>query len=170
MARPRKSQANGSSKPAAAADLPLAQPDRTGPAIDDQTLFKLAEQRQLFQQADARIASMKKSGSSLPKGAQRIPFSRGSNGESSSESDDENDDDDSEVPTLSPAAERVLEAALWTTSLAMLHFTFDVLVQYQYAMEVLWGNISQRAFSAWAGNSLLSIISILSLYLANVYD
>ncbi|KAH8167739.1 hypothetical protein CIB48_g521 [Xylaria polymorpha] len=42
-----------------------------------------------------------------------------------------------------------MEALLWTVSLAMLHFTLDVLVQHQYAMEVSWPQIITRALVAF---------------------
>ncbi|KAM0431014.1 hypothetical protein ACHAPT_005651 [Fusarium lateritium] len=56
---------------------------------------------------------------------------------------------DNDDPALPPGAERVLETLLWTVSLAMLHFTFDVLVQRQYGIEVLWHQIVQRTLVAW---------------------
>ncbi|XWW98004.1 hypothetical protein V2A60_006000 [Cordyceps javanica] len=123
---------------------PLAHPDRSGPSIDDQTLFKIAEQRQLFRQAAEREKNHQQSNLNV----KRIRVAGGDDDHDSSSADD--DDDDDEVPTLSPGAERILEAMLWTTSLAMLHFTFDVLVQHQYGTEILWKALVQRSFSAWA--------------------
>ncbi|EQK98663.1 deacetylase-like protein [Ophiocordyceps sinensis CO18] len=52
-------------------------------------------------------------------------------------------------PTIPPGADRLLEAALWTVTLAMLHFTFDVLVQHQYANEIVWPAVCTRAAKAW---------------------
>lgn len=54
-----------------------------------------------------------------------------------------------EGPLLSPQAERIFETILWTGVIATVHFTFDVLVQRQYAMEVDWFAIVQRTFTAW---------------------
>lgn len=136
MARPRKPRPSG----ATTALPPLAQPDRSGPDVDEHTLFKIAEQRQLFQQAAAREKQAKAA-------VKKIRIADG-DGDADGSSSDEYDD---EVPTLSPGAERLLEAMLWTTSLAMLHFTFDVLVQHQYGTEILWRQICHRAVSAWAG-------------------
>ncbi|QUC23617.1 uncharacterized protein UV8b_07858 [Ustilaginoidea virens] len=47
-------------------------------------------------------------------------------------------------------AERILEASLWTASIAMLHFTFDVLVQHQYGREIHWAAVWARAARAWS--------------------
>lgn len=57
---------------------------------------------------------------------------------------------DGEGPLLSPRTERILETLLWTGIIAMLHFTFDVLVQRQYAMDLDWLLIVQRTLRAWA--------------------
>lgn len=84
------------------------------------TLLNLANERGLFDAADAA--------SKRPTGA--------------------NDDDDDLV--LSPRAERILEAVLWTVTMGMLHFTFDVLVQYQYGTQVRWGQVCLRTARAWA--------------------
>ncbi|EWG51223.1 hypothetical protein FVEG_16775 [Fusarium verticillioides 7600] len=54
-----------------------------------------------------------------------------------------------EGPLLSPRTERIFETILWTGVIATVHFTFDVLVQRQYAMEVDWFAIVQRTFTAW---------------------
>ncbi|KAM3443760.1 hypothetical protein NHJ13734_001762 [Beauveria thailandica] len=119
---------------------PLARPDRSkAPSIDDQTLYKIAEQRQLFQQATARELKSKVAVKKIRLG----------NHDDDSSSDDD-DEPENEVPTLSPGAERILEAMLWTTSLAMLHFTFDVLVQHQYGTAIAWRQVFHRTLSAWA--------------------
>ncbi|KAI0476647.1 hypothetical protein F4859DRAFT_56355 [Xylaria cf. heliscus] len=101
----------------ATAEIKLAQPDRSAPS--NETLLNLAQERNLFEQADQHPANRRKTGG----------------------------DDDGE---LSPTAERVLEALLWTVSLAMLHFTLDVLVQHQYAMDISWSQITTRALVAFA--------------------
>ncbi|OAR01682.1 hypothetical protein LLEC1_02193 [Akanthomyces lecanii] len=132
MARSRKTPTSGTTTTLP----PLAQPDRSERGVDEQTLFKIAEQRQLFQQAAAREKLTKVA-------AKKTRINESDNNSS-------DDDEDNEVPSLPPGVERVLEAMLWTTSLAMLHFTFDVLVQHQYGTEILWWQICQRAFSAWA--------------------
>ncbi|KAI0191558.1 hypothetical protein F4808DRAFT_463979 [Astrocystis sublimbata] len=103
----------------AAEDIKLAQPDRSAPT--EETLLNLAQERNLFDQADRHPANRRKAGGSR-------------------------DDDDAE---LSPTAERFMETLLWTVSLAMLNFTFDVLVQHQYAMDVSWPQIISRALVAF---------------------
>ncbi|KAF4980398.1 hypothetical protein FZEAL_3577 [Fusarium zealandicum] len=50
---------------------------------------------------------------------------------------------------LSPGAERFLETLLWTTTISTVHFTFDVLVQRQYGIDVSWGQVLTRTLSAW---------------------
>ncbi|KAM0270312.1 hypothetical protein ACHAPA_003493 [Fusarium lateritium] len=54
-----------------------------------------------------------------------------------------------EGPLLSPRTERIFETLLWTGVIATIHFTFDVLVQRQYAMDLDWPIIIQRTFTAW---------------------
>ncbi|KAI1359741.1 hypothetical protein F5Y08DRAFT_69811 [Xylaria arbuscula] len=103
----------------AAADIKLAQPDRSAPS--DKTLLDLAQERNLFDLADQH------------------PANRNAKKRKSDH------DDEAE---LSPTADRILETFLWTVSLAMLHFTFDVLVQHQYAMEISWHQIVTRALVA----------------------
>ena len=60
-------------------------------------------------------------------------------------------DDEEEEPPLSPGAERVLEALLWGMSLSFLHFSLDVLVQHQYAMDMSWEGVVKRFFGAIFG-------------------
>ncbi|KAI8948270.1 hypothetical protein F4801DRAFT_581583 [Xylaria longipes] len=110
----------------AAAEIKLAQPDRSAPS--EETLLNLAQERNLFEQADQHPANRRKKGGSAGGG------------------DGSGDDDDGE---LSPTADKVMEALLWTVSLAMLHFTLDVLVQHQYAMEISWPQIITRALVAF---------------------
>ncbi|KAJ4260544.1 hypothetical protein NW762_007287 [Fusarium torreyae] len=54
-----------------------------------------------------------------------------------------------EGPVLSPGTERIFETILWTVAIAMLHFTFDVLVQQQFAMDIEWPVVIKRTFTAW---------------------
>ncbi|KAK4232192.1 chitin deacetylase [Podospora fimiseda] len=85
--------------------IKLKQPDRSGPT--DKTLLELADERNLFAQAERRQNELKSS------------------------NDDEDDEDDEEEGRLSPRAERILETLLWTVCLSMLHFTLDTLVHHQ---------------------------------------
>ncbi|KAK5627591.1 hypothetical protein RRF57_003306 [Xylaria bambusicola] len=104
----------------AAAEIKLAQPDRSAPS--DKTLLDIAQERNLFDLADQHPANRNRKSTKTADG-----------------------DHDGE---LSTTADRVLEAFLWAVSLAMLHFTFDVLVQHQYAMEIEWPQIVTRALVA----------------------
>ncbi|KAI1456724.1 hypothetical protein F4805DRAFT_458514 [Annulohypoxylon moriforme] len=104
-----------------AAEIKLAHPDRSGPS--EETLLKLAEERDLFKQAEQH------------------------NGKQSNESDD--------GEPLSPRAERIMDAILWSVSLSMLHFTLDVLVQHQYAISIIWPQIIIRTMQACAVFTLL---------------
>lgn len=116
--------------------IKLRQPDRSGPS--EKTLLEIAQERGLFAQADQKEkenedASRKRG---LPKTATRVRVRQ--------------EDDDDEA--LSPTAERVLETMLWTVSLAMLHFTLDVLVQHQFSMDqVQWPQVCIRAVQALMG-------------------
>ncbi len=46
---------------------------------------------------------------------------------------------------------RVGEAILWSISMAMLHFTLDVLVTHQYAMDLEWRAIILRSIQSLGG-------------------
>lgn len=130
MARQRK-------EPKKAKDIKLQQPDRSGPS--EETLLNFAQDRGLFDAADKRNRD-NGSAAAAPAGKlTKIPKPASA----------ERDED----PVLSPRAERVLEALLWTATMAMLHFTFDVLVQHQYGTDIKWPEVWVRAARAWAGMS-----------------
>ncbi|KAK3180274.1 hypothetical protein K4F52_008360 [Lecanicillium sp. MT-2017a] len=145
MARLRKSRMKGNNNPAEPETIVLEHPNRDGPRVGEKTLFELAEERRLMQQADARRAANRAS-----KAANTRRASLATSSVASGSDEGREDSVDGDVPTLSPTAERALEASLWTVSLAMLHFTFDVLVQHQYGTEINWGEIGQRTLQAWA--------------------
>ncbi|KAK4250631.1 hypothetical protein C7999DRAFT_38464 [Corynascus novoguineensis] len=106
-------------------DLKLKQPDRSGPT--EKTLIQLAQERGLFDEAKKREEIIAKKSAVV---TSRQP------------SDDE---EGSEEAGLPPSVERVLETALWSVSLSMLHFTFDVLVQHQYSIDrVVWSRVLMR--------------------------
>ncbi|KAH6839405.1 hypothetical protein B0I37DRAFT_233615 [Chaetomium sp. MPI-CAGE-AT-0009] len=112
-------------------NLKLKQPDRSGPS--EKTLLQLAEERGLFDQA-------KKREDEIEKEARLVPIPRPSkNGE----------EDDDEEAGLPPTVERVLETVLWSVSLAMFHFTLDVLVQHQYSVDrIVWPKVWVRFIQA----------------------
>lgn len=95
-------------------EIPLAKPRRSGPDPSQKTLVKLAEERNLFAQAEKRQKAK-------------------------------------DVPVLSPGAERLLDALLYTVSLAIVHCTFDVLVQHQYGSEVEWPRVVVNTLRFWVG-------------------
>ena len=105
------------------APLKLKHPDRSGPTED--TLLKLAQDRNLFEEAERK---------------QRANKRKNTPGK-----DDEDD------ATISPHAEFILETSLWSVSLAMLHFTLDVFVQHQYAMTIAWNKVILRSLQALLG-------------------
>lgn len=140
-----------------AKNIKLKQPDRSGPT--DKTLFDIADERNLFKQAAARERQNKRQSGQH-----------------------EGDEEDDEGEGLPPGAERVLETLLYTVSLAMLHLTLDVLVQQQYALEVEWFKIIQRALQALMGmlfpqlpcpslsaSSLTCLSCLLAVFTALVY-
>ncbi|KAI6784781.1 uncharacterized protein J7T54_007874 [Emericellopsis cladophorae] len=104
-----------------AKDVPLSHPDRSGPK--GPTLLDIAQEKNLFAQATARERALK--------------------------AEKQASGDEIDGQTLSPQAERVLETLLWTLTLALLHLTFDVLVQHQYGTEVEWSSVSLRTARAW---------------------
>jgi hypothetical protein len=53
--------------------------------------------------------------------------------------------------STNPPIGRLGEAILYSISLAMLHFTFELLVQHQYAVEISWPKIFRTSFQAFGG-------------------
>lgn len=113
-----------------ASQIPLSQPDRSGPS--EKTLLELAQERQLFQQADVRQRKLD------AEPVLRRIISGGP----------EDGDEDVVIPS---SAEHILDVLLWSVSLTMLHFTLDVLVQQQYAVELSWHKVITRALTAFFG-------------------
>ncbi|KAK9783495.1 hypothetical protein SCAR479_00054 [Seiridium cardinale] len=111
-----------------AAQIPLSQPDRSGPS--EKTLLELAQERQLFDQADVRQRKLDKK-----------PIVQ-------------DEEEDAEEAEISSTAERILDVMLWSVSLSMLHFTLDVLVQQQYAVELSWIKAITRTLTALFGKTL----------------
>ncbi|KAI2609160.1 hypothetical protein GGR54DRAFT_643648 [Hypoxylon sp. NC1633] len=103
----------------AADEIKLAHPDRSAPS--EETLLQLAQDRDLFNKAEQQ--EKKKA--------------------------EEQDQDVDEEELLSPTVDRIMEAILWSASLAMLHFTLDVLVQHQYAVSIIWPQIMIRTVQAF---------------------
>lgn len=57
---------------------------------------------------------------------------------------------------------RVGESILWSMSLTMVHFTFDVLVASQYAVDIEWLTLAKRTLQAFPGMQSLSLVLALS--------
>ncbi|KPM38508.1 hypothetical protein AK830_g8038 [Neonectria ditissima] len=97
----------------------------------------------------AKSIPLKQPDRSAPSEATLLDFAKGKNlFEQAEERQRElnRKDDDAVLP---PGAERFLEAALWTATLAMIHFTFEVLVQSQYGMDMDWPAVFGRTARAW---------------------
>jgi hypothetical protein len=97
----------------------LKHPDRAGPP--GKTLFELAEERQ------KELDKLKPAG---------LNVSRSSNPASTSPADEE--------AVIGPLG----DAILYSSSMAALHITLDVIVYSQYREDVLWGEIFKRAGTA----------------------
>ncbi|EFW99888.1 hypothetical protein CMQ_206 [Grosmannia clavigera kw1407] len=123
------------SRKSASTGFELHQPDRSGPS--EPTLLQMAGERNLFKQAERR--------------QRELDRERGKPVDASSSEDDDDDDDGD----ISPQAERLLDTLLWCVSLSMLHFTFDVLVQNQYAVQIRWPTVIKRSLFALPVFSLL---------------
>ncbi|KAI2613176.1 uncharacterized protein GGS25DRAFT_478817 [Hypoxylon fragiforme] len=119
----------------AASEIKLAYPDLSGPS--EKTLLQFAQERNLFKEAERKEKRNKR---------------RENLSEDDDSGDEDGDDEDEgeEEELLSPTADKILDAILWSVSLAMLHFTLDVLVQHQYAMYIIWPQIITRAMQAFA--------------------
>lgn len=125
------------------ANIKLRQPDRSAPT--EKTLLDLADERNLLEQVKQREKELA-----------RLKKKKQAHDDDEDSDSDSDDDDDGEAPVLSATAEHGLEAALWTVSIAMLHFTFDVLVQNQYGREINWVEIVVRSGRAWLGMIILA--------------
>jgi len=62
---------------------------------------------------------------------------------------EDNQSSDESDPQDEPLVGRLGEAILWSISLTMLHFTLDVLVTHQYAVEISWPKLVSRAGQAF---------------------
>jgi hypothetical protein len=98
----------------------LGLPDRSGPK--GKTLYEIAAERQ---------AELEKEGFYEKNPPPSKASGEGSYSEFLSDEDDE---------PIGPVG----EAFVWGISLAMLHFTFDVMVFHQYRQEIEWGTIMRK--------------------------
>jgi hypothetical protein len=63
--------------------------------------------------------------------------------------------DESEGHEDEPLTGRLADSILWSITLTMLHFTLDVLVTHQYAVELSWPVIFKRTAQAFPSMPLL---------------
>jgi hypothetical protein len=66
--------------------------------------------------------------------------------------------DESEGHEDEPLTGRLADSILWSITLTMLHFTLDVLVTHQYAVELSWPVIFKRTAQAFPSMPLLECI------------
>ncbi|CAK7275532.1 hypothetical protein SEPCBS57363_006741 [Sporothrix epigloea] len=128
-----------------AAGIRLVQPDRTAPS--GKTLLDFASGQNLFEQADARQRQLDKE--------RGVPLKEPIDDDEGEEDDDNDEDSDKDNAAISPRVERIFDTLLWCVSIAIMHFTLDVLVQNQYAIEIEWPDIVRRSLQALAVFSLL---------------
>ena len=57
--------------------------------------------------------------------------------------------DKQDVESEEPLVGRLGESILWSISLTMLHFTLDVLVAHQYAVNIIWPDLVRRLATAF---------------------
>lgn len=59
------------------------------------------------------------------------------------------EDEEKDGESGEPLVGRLGESILWSISLTMLHFTLDVLVAHQYAVEIKWPDLLRRLATAF---------------------
>jgi hypothetical protein len=138
----------------AAGNIPLSQPDRTGPK--GKTLLEIADER------TAALQGLLASGQPFEKSL-NDGLARDENGRVLLPAKDSNGDDEEDY-VMGPGA----EAFFLSTSLAMVHFTLDVLVFQQYAQEISWPAIFQRTAVAYP--ILFLIVYMMKSEMANRFQ
>lgn len=116
-------KAQPKAKAASSSAIPLSRPDRSGPK--EKTLFEIAEERGILNSETYRTTAGK-----IPRNA--VPIRK---------------------PVPDEDISRLGNSILWSTSMAMLHFTFDVLTSHQYAEKIIWLDLFIRAFQAFISKS-----------------
>ncbi|THW65171.1 hypothetical protein D6D20_02311 [Aureobasidium pullulans] len=134
----------------AAGHIPLSQPDRTGPK--GKTLLEIADER------TSALQGMMASGQPFEKSL-GDGLARDENGRVLLPAKD-----DDEEAVIGPVGESFFLA----TSLAMVHFTLDVLVFNQYAQEISWPAIIQRTAIAYP--ILFIIVYMMKSEMANRFQ
>ncbi|KAI9856346.1 MAG: hypothetical protein M1824_005474 [Vezdaea acicularis] len=147
--------------------IPLAQPDRSGPKA--KTLFEIAEERQRELKGPAKSSSH---APSLGVGVEEVQWkdlwmhNERSKGKGVIEPHKEGTTEDEE----SAVEGRVMfiEAIFYSISFSMLHFTLDVLVHSQYAINIVWRTIIERTLVTFLSTSS-RIFSAVPLVVATAF-
>lgn len=107
-------------EPKSVADIPMAHPDYSGPKA--KTLYEIADERMAALKSQGQPFNLKQSDGSVK---------------------DEEGHDVTDEEVVGPLG----EAIFLTITLSMVHFTLDVLVYQQYAMDIIWPAIFKRTAS-----------------------
>ncbi|CAD0105932.1 unnamed protein product [Aureobasidium uvarum] len=133
-------------------NIPLSQPDRSGPK--GKTLLEIADER------TAALQGMMASGQPFEKSL-GDGLARDENGRVLLPAKDDDTEDEAILGTGA-------ESFFLATSLAMVHFTLDVLVFQQYAQEISWPAIIQRTIIAYP--ILFLIVYMMKSEMANSFQ
>ena len=133
--------------------IPLAQPDRSGPKA--KTLFEIAEERQRELKGTTKSSSH---ATSLGVGVEEVQWkdlwmnNERSKGKGVIESHKDGTTEDEESAVEGHVV-MFIEAIFYSISFSMLHFTLDVLVHSQYAIDIVWRTIIERTLVTFLGTS-----------------
>lgn len=132
-------------------EIKLSHPSRAEPT--EKTLLQWAEERDLFAQAQQRERGGKTKATGSGKKARRWDDKtkevKDGEGEESG-----GEDEEEEEAVFTPGQERVFEAILWAFTISTVHFMLDVLVQNQYAIDIMWKSVVVRTGQAFLGKPL----------------
>lgn len=145
----RRAKESHTSSPKTADDIPLAQPDRSPSSRKPKTLLEIAAEKQAQLDPSAR----KYNSNITPENIVQVEIGEDGNvvPNAALESLTGGVEDRDETPWL--------DAILLTTSLAAVHFTFEVLTVHQYAQELRFPPIfAHTVFTAWP--TLMVVVSL----------
>jgi hypothetical protein len=140
----RKSRRAASNKITTADEIPLAQPNRTK-STGHKTLLDIAAEKQseLFKDLPNPI-NAKESNTKIVT-TKINPDGTLSHSDSSPAGNIPETASDADADPIGPLG----QAVLYTITLTMVHFTFDVFVHHQYRTEIDWNLISQKTATAF---------------------
>ena len=128
--------------------IKLAHPDRSA-APSEKTLLSMAQQQNLFEQAEVREQKLRQRKRKQRKRGQNQQKKDEHDGEGGEEEEEE--EEDAGEGEIDPTMDHILDSFFWGVSLSMLHFTLDLLVQHQYAMTIEWRPMFRRWIGALLG-------------------